>query len=289
MHPTIIIIIFTTSFTLESFIANGLGPQSAIDNYWKRISLESANGAVVVDSSQSGSRIIGGEDTTIENYPFAVSIQNNGTFFGHEVEHFCGGSIINESWIITSAHCAQSLRRQNFHVRAGTDVYYKEGQIYEIDFAVIHPNFDEISSDYDIGLLKLKDCIRFDERKQPIKLPGEDWSAIKDGTRIDVIGWGAKKLLGQPSDKLEHTTILKINSTECTAAMGGLSVTERMFCAFLYGQGPCIGDSGTPAVINQILIGVTSWSPSCAYRYPTAFVDVSVMLDWITETTKKFN
>ncbi|KAK1128545.1 hypothetical protein K0M31_003003 [Melipona bicolor] len=75
------------------------------------------------------SRIIGGKRIGIEEYPFAVSItydqssrsiwhlgnrclssqvslQNNGTFFGHQVEHFCGGGIIGEKWILTSAQCA---------------------------------------------------------------------------------------------------------------------------------------------------------------------------------------
>lgn len=74
-------------------------------------------------------RIIGGETAAIEEYPFVVSItcdrssrsiwhlenrclssqvslQNNGTFFGHQVEHFCGGAIVGEKWIITSAQCA---------------------------------------------------------------------------------------------------------------------------------------------------------------------------------------
>lgn len=100
-------------------------------DYRERISSKSARFPGLV-----GPRIIGGESAAIEEYPFVVSItcdrssrsiwhlenrclssqvslQNNGTFFGHQVEHFCGGSIVGEKWIITSAQCAL---RQDWYI-----------------------------------------------------------------------------------------------------------------------------------------------------------------------------
>ncbi|VEN34355.1 unnamed protein product, partial [Callosobruchus maculatus] len=47
-------------------------------------------------------KIIGGRNVTIEEYPYQVSIQNNG-------EHFCGGSIINTKYILTAAHCVYTI------------------------------------------------------------------------------------------------------------------------------------------------------------------------------------
>lgn len=51
----------------------------------------------VIDPSQSW-RIVGGEDAKDGQYPFIVSIRQYGS-------HSCGGSIINENWILTAAHC----------------------------------------------------------------------------------------------------------------------------------------------------------------------------------------
>lgn len=43
-------------------------------------------------------RIVGGNETTIEEYPWQVSLQES-------AGHFCGGSIIEREWILTAAHC----------------------------------------------------------------------------------------------------------------------------------------------------------------------------------------
>lgn len=43
-------------------------------------------------------RIVGGEDTAIEHWPWQVSLQWN-----HQ--HICGGALVSTQWIISAAHC----------------------------------------------------------------------------------------------------------------------------------------------------------------------------------------
>ena len=45
-------------------------------------------------------KIIDGTETEINEYPWMVSLQLSG-------DHFCGGSIISEDWILTAAHCLE--------------------------------------------------------------------------------------------------------------------------------------------------------------------------------------
>ncbi|KAL2744262.1 trypsin-1-like [Vespula maculifrons] len=245
------------------------------DYYRKRISLKSV-----------GQRIIGGEDAVIEEYPFAVSLQNNVTIFGHDVVHFCGGSIISDTWIITSAQCAlrqDHINVMEFHIRAGSTYYYKNGTIYNVEKIVVHPAFNYQNNDFDIGLVKLKKKIVFDKFKQPIKLFEKD-QIIKNDIEIMVVGWGATRNVGPFSENLKKTDLQKISNEECTSTYG-YQLTNRMFCVIANNHKPCVGDSGAPAIINNTLIGVASWSEACGFSYPTAYASLSYVIDWIKEET----
>ncbi|CAL4123589.1 unnamed protein product, partial [Meganyctiphanes norvegica] len=48
------------------------------------------------------SRIIGGIETEVNEYPWQVALLSSAS----STRPFCGGSIINEWWIMTAAHCA---------------------------------------------------------------------------------------------------------------------------------------------------------------------------------------
>lgn len=45
-----------------------------------------------------GGRIVGGENTTIEEHPYMVSVEQTGS-------HCCGGSILTNRYILSAAHC----------------------------------------------------------------------------------------------------------------------------------------------------------------------------------------
>ena len=49
-------------------------------------------------------KIIGGKDVRISDYPWQVSLQRMSTF---GLSHFCGGSLIHPKWVITAAHCLE--------------------------------------------------------------------------------------------------------------------------------------------------------------------------------------
>jgi len=49
-------------------------------------------------------RIVGGRDVNIADFPWQVSIQKTGLF---GTSHFCGGALINSNWVITAAHCLE--------------------------------------------------------------------------------------------------------------------------------------------------------------------------------------
>lgn len=56
--------------------------------------------------------IIGGNNTTIEQNPWQVSLRSG-------AGHFCGGSILTPEWIVTAAHCVDGLTINDFTISAG--------------------------------------------------------------------------------------------------------------------------------------------------------------------------
>lgn len=45
-------------------------------------------------------RIVGGYKIDIQDVPYQISLQSSS-------RHLCGGSIINEKWILTAGHCTR--------------------------------------------------------------------------------------------------------------------------------------------------------------------------------------
>ena len=59
-----------------------------------------ANPLFKIGDEKLNNRIVGGRQAQKGQFPYQVTLQ----VFG---EHFCGGSILNEKWILTAAHCVR--------------------------------------------------------------------------------------------------------------------------------------------------------------------------------------
>ncbi|XP_051168885.1 trypsin 5G1-like [Leptopilina boulardi] len=235
-------------------------------------------------SSIRTSKIINGHLTTIEKFPFLVSLQYNGTFFNHSVVHFCCGNIISEYWILTAAQCMKARNINNFHIRGGSTKYFKDGEVYKPAEIIIHPKFIDAQIGYDIALIKLSTGVLFNDRIKPIKLPTADM-IIKDNTLLDIAGWGKFDEIHLLSNSLRETQVAKINNRVCEYVYGNGSIKEDTFCVYKNGYGPCVGDTGSPAKLNDILFGMASWSYSCGYNYPTAYTNLLSYITWIKNVT----
>lgn len=84
-------------------------------------------------------RIVGGTPTTIERYPWQLSVRIDG-------KHRCGASIISENRALTAAHCFKPAKErvEQFTVLAGSTFRLgdKGSWIVGLDKFIQHPNFD---------------------------------------------------------------------------------------------------------------------------------------------------
>ncbi|TKS88748.1 putative ATP-dependent RNA helicase DDX6 [Collichthys lucidus] len=101
-------------------------------------------------------KIVGGYECKEHSVPWQASL-NNGW-------HFCGGTLINERWVVSAAHC---YKGEDIEVRLGEHhIGYKEGPEQFIGVAAIirHPEYDRYTINNDIMLIKLADPAKFDKR-----------------------------------------------------------------------------------------------------------------------------
>ena len=116
-----------------------------------------------------------------------------------------------------------------------------------------HPNYDDLTTDYDFSMLKLKSSINFCNfpHIRPVCLPSDSSLnyALETAT---VTGWGTTSSGGSLSSKLREVDVKVLTNSQCGADYSYPSawITERMLCANVAGGGKdaCQGDSGGPLV-----------------------------------------
>ncbi|KAL3201305.1 hypothetical protein MRX96_042975 [Rhipicephalus microplus] len=135
---------------------------------------------------------LGGQVAYDGEFPWLVSIQ----FVPSIGENKCGGTILNERWILTAAHCFYGYQKSNFVVRvAEYNLRTKEprtpAMTYTIDQLIMHPDYRKVKKyDNDIALVRLSRKISYNEYAQPACLPSLTLSDT-NGINVTVVGWGA--------------------------------------------------------------------------------------------------
>ncbi|NXF36779.1 CTRL protease, partial [Nyctibius bracteatus] len=227
-----------------------------------------------------GERIINGQNAVSGSWPWQVSLQTR------TGSHFCGGSLINENWVVTAAHCEFNTY-SHVVVLGQYDRSSKAEsvQVKTVSKAVTNPSWNPTTLNNDITLLKLSSPAQLGPRVSPICLPPANL-ALSTNLRCVTTGWGRTNTNSQAlAVRLQQVTLPLISQSQCTQYWGN-RITSSMLCAGGAGASSCQGDSGGPLVYQNgnvwTLIGIVSWgTTNCNVRTPAIYTRVSQFRNWI--------
>ncbi|XP_030796925.1 hepatocyte growth factor-like protein isoform X9 [Rhinopithecus roxellana] len=230
-----------------------------------------------LDQRLSKLRVVGGHPG---NSPWTVSLRNR------QGQHFCGGSLVKEQWILTARQCFSSCHMplMGYEVWLGTlfqNPQHGEPGLQRVPVAkmVCGPSGSQLV------LLKLERSVTLNQRVALICLPPE-WYVVPPGTKCEIAGWGETKGMG--NDTVLNVALLNvISNQECNIKHRG-RVRESEMCTdgLLAPVGACEGDYGGPLACFThncwVLEGIIIPNRVCARsRWPAVFTRVSVFVDWI--------
>jgi uncharacterized repeat protein (TIGR01451 family) len=249
--------------------------------------------------------IIGGEEAIPGAWPWQVALVDGGATDFYPNVQFCSGSLIDEEWVLTAAHCATTGYGDPFlpsevDVIAGIhnlDTPEQGCQQLEVAEIIVHEQYDDWIIDNDIALLRLASPATLGATQGLtvglISLVDDDMGNLA-GITATVTGWGTRSDPGKDyPETLHQVQVPIITNSQCESwyddSVGPDDwITVNMLCAGFAegGKDACYGDSGGPLMIPDgqgwRLAGIVSWGWDCARPYqPGVYTRVSQYIDWI--------
>ncbi|XP_037083662.1 trypsin-like [Pollicipes pollicipes] len=111
------------------------------------------------------SRVVGGVETEVNEYPWQAGLVSPGG-----TRTWCGGSLINDRYVVTAAHCTSGNTASQIQVLLGDHrISVTDGESrHTLSHIIDHPSYVTHSQGYDISLLKLSSPVTFNSRGGPL-------------------------------------------------------------------------------------------------------------------------
>ncbi|CAG9860068.1 unnamed protein product [Phyllotreta striolata] len=255
---------------------------------------------------KSDFRITNGQRAELNEYPWMALIFYNSS--DGVIDFRCGGTIINERYVLTAAHCVVNqtivgIRLGEYNVETQEDCESMSGycapptQDFLIENVLVHPRYDARRFSNDIALIKLKGAANFNhENVQPICLPVD--SDLTARTAI-VTGWGVTED-GYKSEILQQANLPVVSLTDCRNLYRNFApITPKQICAGgTNGRDSCGGDSGGPlkstgeinGSMRFVQYGIVSFGPRLcgAKGKPGIYTRVTSFMKWILDNLEDY-
>ncbi|XP_064597468.1 uncharacterized protein LOC135463935 [Liolophura sinensis] len=203
-----------------------------------------------------------GHDALPGQWPWQIQLLLSG-------RHQCGGTLLNERWVLTATHCVDDDSAEDFRVILGSHArsIVEDTEISRSVVKIInHPSFrDEgLVLRNDISLLLLNESVPFTDFIKPACMPQDPLNIRKT---CYLTGWGHTES-GNTPDILQQIRVSVMVGKACNQFRDNPDILDSMVCGTTYTRisPACYGDSGGPmSCLNSAgrweVHGVASFGP----------------------------
>ncbi|XP_055500689.1 coagulation factor X-like [Leucoraja erinacea] len=232
--------------------------------------------------------IIGDQLCQRGEYPWQVLVKNDD-------ETVCGGAILNEDFVLTSAACVKHMQfstvvlgEHNLEEEEGTE------QVINISRTYIHSRYSQVTFENDIALLQLEMPIQFNNYTSPICLPEVDFAEffLMNSEYGAISGWKLKQGRVEQPVMLGVPYVPYIKHASCEGVQS-FPLVNRMFCAgFEELEDPlCSLIRGSPLVTSYkgvwFLTGLSLGADEYNCNKIPVYTKVSRYINWIKQIMRK--
>lgn len=150
-------------------------------------------GLIAANHLNRQKRVVHGSETSIHKFPYQVSLR-----YADTSNHFCGGAILSNLWIVTAAQCTQDSKSspENIYVMVGITNITQKGLRYDLAKIINHPEFNWAKRLNDISMLKVDRSMQLmEEGIFPVKLLSFNTNYYMENgiglTTVILSGWGS--------------------------------------------------------------------------------------------------
>ncbi|AJE81020.1 peptidase S1 and S6 chymotrypsin/Hap [Streptomyces albus] len=235
-------------------------------------------------SASPHERIIGGEQTSVAEYPYIVAALREGG--PRPLGQTCTGAVIGPRTILIAAHCKDGEGAKSFFYGADDLTAPEGGTRIDVASYTQHPKYQPPNgwqTGYDVAVVQTEQDIPVPDGGYAKFATSADEDLSRPGRSATAIGYGRTSDGENTTAHVKKAELPVVEGGGTCGSFGNFDAAYMVCAGYADGHdGICQGDSGGPLVVDGTVIGVASWVRTGCGSYGAWGRLTNEMGDWVS-------